>query len=101
MSDLAFADDIVILSSRFGENQGLLEAVNHHAAAFGLRIKASKTQVMLALIPGEQRQAVLIDGEPFEDVDKFMYLGPMFVANGQGTEENRSRIYLASAAFYT
>ncbi len=42
---------------------------------------------MSTLIPGEQRRAVLIDGEPVKDVDKFMYLGSMFVANGQITEE--------------
>ncbi len=34
------------------EMQGMLEAVNHHAA-----------KVMSALIPGEQRQTVLLDGE--------------------------------------
>ncbi len=33
------------------------------------------------------------------DVVKFKYLGPMFVANGQGTEEIRSRINLARSAF--
>ncbi len=62
-------------------------------------INASKTKVMSALIPGEQRQAVLLDREPLEDVDKFKYLGSMFVANGQGTEEIRSRINLARSAF--
>ncbi len=50
---------------------------------------------MLALIPGEQRQTVLLDGEPLEDVDKVKYLGSMFVANGQGNEDIRSRINLA------
>ncbi len=40
-------------------------------------------KVMSALIPGEQRQTVLLQGEPLEDVDKFKYLGSMFVANGQ------------------
>ncbi len=28
----------------------------------------------------------LPDGEPLECVDKFKYLGSMFIANGQGTE---------------
>ncbi len=64
MSDLAYADDIVILSSSYSEMQGLLEAVNRLAAAAGMRISASKTKVMSALIPGEQRQAVLLDDEP-------------------------------------
>ncbi len=99
VSVLTYADDIVILSSSYSEMQGLLEAVNCHAAAVGMRINASKTTVMSALIPGEQRQAVLLDGEPLEDVDKFKYLGSMFVANGQGTEEIRSKINLARSAF--
>ncbi len=54
---------------------------------------------MSALIPGEQRQSVLLHGEPMEDVDKFKYLGSMFIANGQGTEEIRSRINLARSPF--
>ncbi len=57
-----------------------LEAVNRLAAAVGMRINASK--MMSALIPGGQRQAALLDGEPLEDVDKFKYLGSMFVTNG-------------------
>ncbi len=75
VSDLAYADDIVILNSSYSEMQGLLEAVNCHAAAVGIRINASKTKVMSALIPGEHRQTVLLDGEPLEDVGKFKYLG--------------------------
>ncbi len=71
MSDLAYADDIVILSRSYSEMQGLIEAVNRHAAAVGMSINAAKTKVMPALIPGEQRQAVLFDGEPLQDVDKF------------------------------
>ncbi len=52
MSDLAYTDDIVILSS--SEMQGLLDAANHHAAEVGMWINASKTKVMSALIRGEQ-----------------------------------------------
>ncbi len=37
---------------------------------------------MSALIPGEQRQANLLDDEPLEDVEKFQYIGSIFVANG-------------------
>ncbi len=94
MSDLAYADGIVILRSG-DEMQGLLEAVNRNITAVDMRINASKTNVASALIPGEQRQAVLHDGEVMEDVDKFKYLSSMFVANGQGTKEIRSMINLA------
>ncbi len=54
--------------------QGLLEAVNRHAAAVGMHINASKTKVVSARIPGEQRKAVLLYGEP---------LGSVSVANGE------------------
>ncbi len=60
-----------------------------------MRINAPKTRVMSALISGEPRQAVLLDVEPLEDVDKFKYLDSMFVANGSVTEETRSRINLS------
>ncbi len=65
-----------------------------------MSINASKTKMMSALIPGEQCQAILRDGEALDEVDKFKYLGSMFVANGQCTEEIRSRINLARSAFY-
>ncbi len=81
------------------EMQGLLEAVYHHDAAIGMRIDASKTKVMSTLIPREQCQAVLPDGKPLEDVDKFNYLGSIFLENGQGTEEIRSRINFVRSAF--
>ncbi len=65
VSDLTYADDIVILSISYGEMQSLLEAVNCYAAAVGIHINASKTKVMSALIS----KAALLDGEPVEDFD--------------------------------
>ncbi len=66
MSDLAHGD----YSSSYSAVQGLLEAVDRQADIVGMRINASKTKVMSALIPGEQRQAVLFDGQPVGDVEK-------------------------------
>ncbi len=97
-SDLAYVDDIVNLSSSY-RNARPAEAVNSHATAVSMRTNGSKTKVMSTLIPGEQRKAVLLNGEPLEDVDKFRYLGFMFVSNSQGTERFRSRSNLACSAF--
>ncbi len=80
VSDLTYADNIVLLSNSYREMQGLLEAVNRHAAAVGIHINASKTTVLSALVPDEQRHAVLLDGEPLEDVDRFKYLGSIFIS---------------------
>ncbi len=77
--------------------QGLLEAVNRQAAAVGMRINASK--VMSALILGEQRQTAMFIVESLVDVDKFNYLGSMFVVNGQGPTEIRSSSNLTHSAF--
>ncbi len=41
MPNLAYTEDIVIISSSYIEMQGLLEAVNRHATAVGMRINAS------------------------------------------------------------
>ncbi len=54
---------------------------------------------MSVLIPGEQRQADLLDGEPLEDVEKYKYLSLMFGANGRATQEIGNRINLARFAF--
>ncbi len=52
VSDFGYTNDIVIWSNSYREMQGLLDAVNRHAAAVDRRINASKTKVMPALISG-------------------------------------------------
>ncbi len=64
VSNLAYADDIMILSSSNIAVQSLLEVVNCHGAAVGMRINVPKNKLMSALSPGEQCQAVPLDGEP-------------------------------------
>ncbi len=90
----------MILSYGYRETQGLFEAVNHHAKAAGMRIDVSKTKKMSALVPCEQHQAVLPDGEPSKDVEKYRHLGSIFIANGQGTEKFRSRINPIRSGFF-
>ncbi len=70
VSDLTYADAIVILCSSYSEMQGLLEAANHPASAVRIRINASKTNVTSAFIPGEQRQVALLDGEFPDDIPR-------------------------------
>ncbi len=56
----------MLLSNSFREMHDLLETVNHHAAAVGMLIKASKTKVVSALMSDEMCQAVLLDGDSFK-----------------------------------
>ncbi len=50
VSDLAYADDIGIISNSYREMQGLLQAVYRHTAAVGMRTNALKTKVMSSLV---------------------------------------------------
>ncbi len=75
----------MVLRSSYREIHDLLKSVNYHAVAVSMRIKALKTKVISALIRGVQSQAVMLDGESSEDVQKLKFYGWIFVANAQGT----------------
>ncbi len=62
-------------------------------------INGSKSKVMAQRIPGEQRQTIRPDDEPLEDVHRLKYLLSVCIANGQVTEEIRSKINFARSAF--
>ncbi len=73
--------------------QDMLETGSQHAAAVGMHINASNYSYLVNSYP-------VIDGEPFEEVDKIKCLGLTLIASGQGgTDEIRSRIDIACSAF--
>ncbi len=69
---------------------GQLEDVNRLAAADGMCLIASNTNVKSAHIPCAQRLDVLLDGSPLEYIGKFF--GHIFVENDRSTEKIRSRL---------
>ncbi len=94
-TNVHLSDDIVHLNNNYREMQGLFEAVNYQTTAVGMRINVSKAKVASALLPCEQCQNVLLDGEALENAGKFKCLGSTLIASGKATEEMRSRITLA------
>ncbi len=62
-----------------------------------MRINALKTEVMSAFVTGEQHQAVLLVGEPLEEVNRFKCIDSMFIATGQSTEQIWNSSSLARA----
>ncbi len=69
----------MLLSNNYGEMKDLRKSVIHDATTVGMRINALKAQAISALIFGEHHQAALVDGEPLEDVGKFMHFGSMSI----------------------
>ena len=74
MTDLDFADDIVLLSESIKDAQSLLLKLEEAAKSVGLRINYKKTKAMtLNLIDPETLK--LSDGKVIEFVADFCYLG--------------------------
>ncbi len=53
----------------YKEMQSMFEAISGHAVADGVPINASKNKAMSSHNPVERRQAILLGGEPLEEVD--------------------------------
>ena len=99
VSDLAYADDIVLLGNSREEIQQMLNKVNQCAKAVGLCINTSKTKIMDSHPTPDAQRPITLDGIPLEEVDNFKYLGSSFLATGQGYAEISCRINQARAAF--
>ncbi len=85
MSDLAYADDTILLSNNY--------AIEHHTTIVCIRINVSKNKVVSELITDEQCQAL-------EDADKFNRMGCVFITNGQGTEDVRGVVKFTRSPFF-
>ncbi len=83
ITDLAYADDIVLLGDSFEAVQDALEGVERYAAAVGQRINATKTKVLSAQVATLQQSQLFLEGVPLEKVAAFKYLVASFAATGQ------------------
>ena len=78
--------------------------LRREAAGLGLVINSAKTKYMVAGrvrgSPSEVGSAVVLDGETFEVVDEFIYLGTLVTCDNKVSREIRRRIAAANRAFY-
>lgn len=72
LSNLSYADDIVLLAENEDDAQSYINALSQHASKLGLRINSAKTKVMAVAAPPP---LLHLDGVPLEVVPKFKYLG--------------------------
>ncbi|PIO68201.1 hypothetical protein TELCIR_10025 [Teladorsagia circumcincta] len=73
LSNLHFADDIVLISQRQEELQQTVKEVNEVSIVIGLTMKRTKTMV----IRNEWAYApsIVLEGSPLPDTDCYVYLG--------------------------
>ena len=102
LSDLDYADDIVLLSHTIAEMRDLLAELVRCAGEVGLSINVAKTKYMCINKPTSTRcsaQGLTLGSESIEEVDKFVYLGSVISTSGGAEEDDLNRIRLANVAF--
>ncbi|XP_062712812.1 uncharacterized protein LOC134289966 [Aedes albopictus] len=101
---VCFADDMDIIARTFGTVAELYTRLKREAAKVGLVVNAAKTKYML--VGGTERDRtslgsnVTIDGDTFEVVEEFVYLGSLLTADNNVSREIRRRIISGSRAYY-
>ena len=75
LSDLDYADDIVLLAESASQLQSLLNRLQARASRIGLEINEQKTKVMCCCAGPIDNQ---LNGSKLEQVEQFNYLGSMF-----------------------
>ena len=97
VTDLMFADDIVILAEDDTEATNTLHDITQTAQTFGLQINVEKTKILLTDGPPAY---VYLNGVQIEQVTEFKYLGSLIHEKKiASTTEINSRIGQAAAAF--
>ena len=98
VSDLEYADDVVLLSEDPGSLRDLLCSLDKSAAMFEMRFAPPECQMMLRDWVGVTPN-MSIKGQFIERVDKFTYMGSCISSDGSIAEELSSRIQKARLAF--
>ncbi|XP_063593072.1 uncharacterized protein LOC134770132 [Penaeus indicus] len=82
ISNLRYADDVVLIASSIDELQTLVSRVNEASAQAGLHLNTSKTKVMtISNDPLVKQACVKVNDETIENVSSFVYLGALFADN--------------------
>ena len=99
MEDLDFADDVVLLASRYVDIQDKTDVMAEKAKGIGLDVNIDKTKVLR--MNTRVTQPVQLYGNDIEDVDEFIYLGSLMSADGSSDAEVQARLAKARNAFRT
>ncbi len=97
LSNLRFADDIVLFSQDIKEAETMLKELNEAGKKIGLRINRKKTQFMRNSWSEEGQ--IVLDGSPIVETTSYVYLGRSINMNNDLKEELGRRQRAAWAAF--
>ena len=101
ITNLRYADDIVLIANSFPKLQELVDRVRAESEKAGLFLNAKKTKVMKVLrqaAEGEEHQNIWINGEKIENAKRFTYLGADLTNSYDDIPEIKRRIAIAKNA---
>src|SRR5687768_13392938 len=94
ISNLRYADDIVLLASTMQELQELIDRITAVGKEYNLHINTNKTKVMS--LDGEHMN-ISANGTQLEQVRKFPYLGSVMTDDAKCSADIRHRLSLGNA----
>jgi len=100
ITDLTFADDVVVLAETPETMQAMIDRITQAASTVGLVLNCSKSKYFVTnLEPASVNVPILIGDQTMEQVDAFTYLGSCIAPSGQLDGEILIRISRASSIF--
>uniref|UniRef100_A0A914WZG4 Reverse transcriptase domain-containing protein n=1 Tax=Plectus sambesii TaxID=2011161 RepID=A0A914WZG4_9BILA len=97
LSNLCFADDIVLFANTADELQQMASELNNEADQVGLRINSNKTKAMSTT---PLLNPIHLDDSEIEAVDNYIYLGQLVTIVRDHTREIRRRKQAGWAVFH-
>ena len=89
ITNLRYADDIILLATSEAELQELVDRLDRVSRKYSLLIKVDKTKVMAS---DGIACRILIQNELLEQVDTFRNLGSLIIEDGECSTEFRTRL---------
>ena len=97
LTNLRFADDIVLFSTSSSELEEMLQDLSTASLEVGLSMNRSKTQIMT----NSTKRRVAVDGHALQYVDEYTYLGQIVSFNNRQDKEVERRIQNAWKTFWS
>ena len=99
ISNLRYADDVVLIANSMDELQDLVNRVKESSLQFGLALNSNKTKVMKRVKNNQNTKdadhIIVNNNEIIENVKEFVYLGALITNNYDDTKEIRRRLCIA------
>ena len=97
LEDLDFADDIVLLSSKFNDLHEKTGRLSEEAARVGLKLNTRNGKTLRTECTSS-REKIVVDGEEVDDIEEFTYLGAIVNKDRGGSKDIMHRLQRARGA---